>query len=199
MPNSRTSRVTNNLPFRTSTATNNLPFDGIDAVNPVGKSLPPVTEVTGRDPVQTEAEVIQNSLDPFTQIGLNRNRSAINTGFGRNLADLSYNRGLSNLVRTRSIRDLTRTFNRSRETINPTFARRGLINSGLKDRALRRLTEERSRNLGDIALDSDLQSTRFDVDEQRLNEDRATRLGDVDLEEQILRAQLAAQLNQIGS
>lgn len=145
---------------------------------------------SGNEPISN----VQNSLDPFTQIQFGTQRQNLNTGAISQFADLNFAQGLQGLRRERSISNVTRNFNRSRTALTDALARRGLLRSGVRTTQTNELTDDFNRQVGGIRFEGEVTDAGFDQQRRDIERRLVEALGGIDLDEQLLRAQLAAQL-----
>lgn len=145
-------------------------------------------------PAAAAAE-IQNSLPEFEILDFENQRANARNDIGRQLAQTGFERGLLALQRTRQIEDVTRNFADRRATFDGGFAGRGLLRSGIRNRAHRLHGENRGRAFGDIDFEFEGADGRFALGEQNLNDQLSDILARIDVEQQTRSGQYLSDLS----
>lgn len=137
---------------------------------------------------------VQNSLDPFDIIEFDNQRFNVNQSFGQQLTMLDQDEGLARLRRTRTLRDLTRQFRDAQMAETAGTARRGLLNSGIRNQIIQRMAEGDQRARGEVEFNFGVQQGNFANQRALLERQLAEALGQIDLNQVMLRSQLAGQV-----
>lgn len=137
---------------------------------------------------------VQNSLDPFDIIQFDTQRFNTNQSFAQQLTMLDQDEGIARLRRTRTLRDLTRQFREAQMAEGASTARRGLLNSGIRNQIVRQMAEGDQRARGEVEFNYGVQQGNFANQRALLERQLAEALGQINLNEAMLRTQLAGQV-----
>lgn len=119
------------------------------------------------------------------------------TAYQNSLAQDTFSRSMADVYFQRNSDRLGQQFDKSRSQLPGSFARRGLLNSGIYQQALTDYANSRQQAFGDLNFDYSNQKGQLDVNKQGFTNTYNTSLTGVEAEKAARRAELATQLRGI--
>ncbi len=163
------------------------------AAAPIGRVTP--TRPPGGIPSPgTVGSEVDNSLPATDILSFEQQRGSARSSAARALSQNAFDRGVLNLQNRRSIRSTNRSFGFAREAVPETFARRGLLRSGLQQRQAGRLAEDQQLQLNELAFRLQQDLGLLDLQDQGIESALAEAIGNIDATELLRRTTLAAEV-----
>lgn len=133
-------------------------------------------------------------LDPEELSYFRTARRRVQDTYGLGAAQNTFEKGRAGATFARNVGDLTKQFDAMRSKVPWSFAGRGLLNSGLHQKAVADFDVNRTSSFGNLRAQYDDQLGGLDLAAQQLAAVRAGALSDVDDQERSRVAAIAAML-----
>jgi hypothetical protein len=136
-------------------------------------------------------------LSPFEILQFSQQEDQLRETLGAQLARIAFERGNAGINYQRSLDALGEQYQKAFQGYAPSYARRGMLRSGLYQRALKDWGNARIKDFGDLELSNSQRMGNFDLARQQYEGALASGLGRINTQRSTLRAQRAAQLSEV--
>lgn len=137
-------------------------------------------------------------IDPFQLVQYNNAGNSLRTQYGNSSARNTYGQAMLGIQHQRAQDKLGQQFFDYRQQLPGGFAGRGLLQSGLYKHALEQYSQRKLQGQQDLNLDYQSQLGGLQVDQLGTENTLNSGLSSIEAEKQARRAQLAAQLRELG-
>ena len=137
-------------------------------------------------------------LDPFTLVQYGNQAQQLRRQYGQGLARNDYSKAQLGIRHQMAQDDLGQQFFDYRQQLPGGFAGRGLLNSGLYKHALEQYSSRKLQGQNKLQFEYSSQLGDLGLNRLGLEETYSGGLSDLEAEKQARRAQLAAQLRELG-
>lgn len=136
-------------------------------------------------------------IDPAEMAAWDGRRRRATNQYQVGQAQGQFNRSLGKQNQGIETRNLTQQYGQMRENLPGSYARRGMLNSGIYGRGLQQYGTQRTTAFGDLASKYQQQFGQLDLTDQANTVNYNDQLGDINDQERVRRAQLASALRGI--